>query len=77
LPRVEGAAFDQGLVGPGGRAYPCLFHVLAFRLTHSRKYFCLSLLGEVTLSAGFHVATTRRGHKKGTVISDPALLFDN
>ena len=26
LPRVEGAAFDQGLVGPGCRAHPCLLH---------------------------------------------------
>ena len=25
LPRVEGAAFDQGLVGPGGRPYSYLF----------------------------------------------------
>lgn len=26
LPRVEGAASDQGFVGPGGRAHPYLFH---------------------------------------------------
>ena len=30
LPRVEGAAFDQGLVGPGGCAHPCLLHVPSF-----------------------------------------------
>ena len=30
LPRVEGAAFDQGLVGLGGCAHPYPFHIEAF-----------------------------------------------
>ncbi len=30
LPRVEGAAFDQGLVGPGGCAHLYLSHVWSF-----------------------------------------------